>query len=909
MLEWLLKWFRSEDTTGSGLLAPLNKDYSRQEEADRFERERALWREEQALRWEARRQEAAARKRHEEAARKREEEARKRQEQRAAARKRQEELAAAERERHLELAAEALSIDYLTAGRHARDDQDPVDLPDEIWQQARVKFVQDWSSGELKVDLDDEQAATVGSLDRDVKVVARAGSGKTRVLTARALFLLQVCGLQPDEILLLAFNRNAADEMRSRIRDHAPKAPPVMTFHALAHALVKPTEDLLYDDPSEGVLKRSRAMQAALQLVIDKDEESGWPLVRRVMSPYFRADLEQIEARGLLLGEEQGLEYRRGLAQESLRGDFVKSFGEKRIANVLFENDVDYRYEAAHDWGDGSPYRPDFTIWKSKVVIEYFGMTGNPEYDDQTEKKKDYWEKQKQKGWTLIALDQKDVAARDDEAFETHLVSLLEKARVKTSKLSNAEVWEKCRARSIERITDAIAGVLSRVRAQGMSVGELRERAGALRDDSSEEFARAAAEVLEQYEQICKRDELDDFSGLIWRGVEESRNGKTTFSRDQGRETGDLRRLRVVLVDEIQDFTPGFHALVSAIRIHAPRVAILGVGDDWQSINRFAGTDPRLFTDFPGPVGGGARLHLRTNYRSAMEIVSAGNGLMLGRGEPAVAHSSAPGRVALVCADQLPLTPVERHTFEDDILSPTLLRLLQDRLGRGQSVTLLARNKTLPRSLRGLPIDAYHADLRKLLPKDQRDRLSVSTVHRFKGKEDDVVVILDAVRGRYPFIHPQWVFYRVLGDTGETVTDDERRLFYVALTRGRHETLLMGQTGYASQFLEDMDVESVSGRELAALPVPTALTGKHEALVVHGGYEIRDQLGPLGFDLDRKSKAWWMVGPPDKLTEVQQTLEKDAPGHEALRQPAETPLPLPYNDAGAEADDQLEVPF
>lgn len=761
-----------------------------------------------------------------------------------------------------------------------------------IWREARRQFVTAWARSVEGISLDEEQAAAVGAQRGDQKLIARAGSGKTRVLTARALFLQERCGVHPNEILLLAFNRNAASEMLTRIRERAREAPHVMTFHALAHALVKPEEELLYDDPSAGVLKRSRAMQKALQWLIDQDGSQGWPLVKRVMSRYFRADLERIVAGGLELGEKQGLAYRRELVQESLKGDFVKSYGEKRIANALFENDVDYRYEAVHEWSDGSPYRPDFTIWKSKVVIEYFGMAGDPEYDEATRQKKAFWEAKRKEGWTLIALDRLDQSGRDDQAFETHLVSLLQSAGVPTHRLSNAEIWAKCRERSIERLTEAIAGVLSRVRAEGLSVEQLRERADALSDPDDALFARAAGEVLGQYEAICAREELDDFSGLLWRAVEAVRNGKTTFSRNKGRETGDLRRLRFVLVDELQDLTPGFHALLRAMRVHAPEISILGVGDDWQAITRYAGADPRLFAEHPGPVDSGARMHLTTNYRSDRAIVAAGNSLMRGRGEPASADKAARGRVALVRADELSATPVERHTFGDDTLTPTLLRILQDRIGRGQRVTLLARNNTLPSALGAMAstIEDYLEQLRQFLPRSQRDRLSASTVHRFKGKEDDVVVILDAIRGRYPFMHPEWAFYRVLGDTEQTVTEDERRLFYVALTRGRHETLLMAQTGNVGDFVLEIDPDVMSGTELSGLLVPEPLIGTHEALVIRGGYDNRYRLAELGFALDRRARAWWMVAPADELTQVQRVLGSLAAKQDVIRQPAELPL-------------------
>ena len=97
-----------------------------------------------------------------------------------------------------------------------------------------------------------------------MQVIARAGSGKTTTLVNRALFLQRHCGVQPHEILLLAFNRRAAEELTGRLASMAEGvAPFCMTFHALAYALVHPDEAILFDEP-DGAQRKSRALQAII---------------------------------------------------------------------------------------------------------------------------------------------------------------------------------------------------------------------------------------------------------------------------------------------------------------------------------------------------------------------------------------------------------------------------------------------------------------------------------------------------------------------------------------------------------------------------------------------------------------------------------------------------------------------
>jgi hypothetical protein len=80
-----------------------------------------------------------------------------------------------------------------------------------------AEFAQRWLKESFGVALDFEQASAVGSIGYDTQVIARAGSGKTTTLINRTLFLLKHCGIASHEILLLAFNRKAALEIRRRL--------------------------------------------------------------------------------------------------------------------------------------------------------------------------------------------------------------------------------------------------------------------------------------------------------------------------------------------------------------------------------------------------------------------------------------------------------------------------------------------------------------------------------------------------------------------------------------------------------------------------------------------------------------------------------------------------------------------
>ncbi|MGL4555261.1 MAG: UvrD-helicase domain-containing protein, partial [Gemmataceae bacterium] len=135
----------------------------------------------------------------------------------------------------------------------------------------KTQFVRDWASRQIAHALDREQAAAVGSVHENLLVTARAGSGKTSTLAARAAFLVRHCGVPAEAILLLVFNRNAAAEMRERCRAMGCDVPHAMTFHALAYAIVHPEEALIYDSPDGMRPDLSRAFQQVVNDFLDED--------------------------------------------------------------------------------------------------------------------------------------------------------------------------------------------------------------------------------------------------------------------------------------------------------------------------------------------------------------------------------------------------------------------------------------------------------------------------------------------------------------------------------------------------------------------------------------------------------------------------------------------------------------
>lgn len=765
----------------------------------------------------------------------------------------------------------SLETEFLIAPQLYRSDPDSGLITADEFERLRTNFVQTWAKRVLNEDLDEEQALAVASIGGNVQVVARAGSGKTRTLITRAAFLQRHCGFESTSLLCLAFNRDAADEMKTRLSAKGGDIPHVVTFHALAYALVHPDETLISDDASAKQFDLSVETQEVVDNLIRSDEYST--PIRTVMLSHFREDWERIVEGDFQLPMEEFLTRRRDLQRQSLKGHYVKSFGEKIIANALFEHDVDYGYEWTHHWGEGN-YRPDFTIKtgdKSGIIIEYFGMAGDPSYDESSEQKRQLWKARP--GWTLLELYPEQIKRNGPAGFVALLLKRLKDLGVDARRLDEEEIWTRVRKRAVGQFATAMTNFIGRCRKRNLDPDGLALLVAGHTPASSAErlFLEVAIPIYAGYLSRLAELGKEDFDGLMWQAIDRVRRGTTRFHRDGGKEQGDLAQIRFLMIDEFQDFSDMFSELVNAIRTHSRQTELFCVGDDWQAINGFAGSDLRFFTNFADVYPDATTRHVRTNYRSNRAIVAASNALMTALGVASRAHSEVEGAVRVAALNEFNPSPRERSAHGYDELTPAVLRLVTDFLRHERDVVLLSRSNSLPWDLSSRPkgdpsseLDGFLKHLRRFLPVDDRSRVTISTTHKYKGREAEAVILLDAIKSRYPLIHPNWVFHRVFGDNIHNIEQEERRLFYVALTRAKHDLVLLTEDGRQSPYLETIRRRAqLSDISWVSVPPAPSPDGPQIVIRVFDAFDVKDELKNQKYRFEGKAKCWHKAVPEE----------------------------------------------
>ncbi|MGB8378092.1 MAG: UvrD-helicase domain-containing protein, partial [Rhodanobacteraceae bacterium] len=512
--------------------------------------------------------------------------------------------------------------------------------------------------GRYGLDLDQEQRLACARPDRSLRIGARAGSGKTRTLAAIAALAIDDEQLDPDQVLVLAFNTKAAKEVGDRIRMTvgAVEYLNARTYHSLAYRIVGAKRgELIFDDgkgdPSRR--KQSQFVERTLRAILN-------PAFKEDLYAFFRKELEQIERSGADLLAPEYFAFRRSLELVALNGNRVKSNGEKFVADFLFEHGIQYKYEKVFSWDredhiNGSAYRPDFSISAAgrDFIVEHWAIdpdepdsevpdhwdTDTESYRRQIIEKREYWSRRN----IQLVETHTGMLRQGREAFETKFCSILEQAGVPCVKLGHAELIRSVAENpdNISRMAKLFLSFIQRAKKRGWTVDETARRLAESPDPEPRNrlFHQLALRAYGEYERLLEAKGAIDYDDLMGLAVDEvlARGDAATIelSRDKVIAVRDLRWL---LLDEFQDFSELYFRLIDAILKANPDIRLIAVGDDWQAINSFAGAQLKFFENFSDYFPGAGRVGISTNYRSAGMIVGAGNRIMAGRGAPALAN-------------------------------------------------------------------------------------------------------------------------------------------------------------------------------------------------------------------------------------------------------------------------------
>lgn len=646
-------------------------------------------------------------------------------------------------------------------------------------------------------------------------VLAGAGTGKTSTMIARTAYLIVANLASPSQILMLAYARKAAEEMQERIKHRLPNHPiEVETFHSLGQAIIAHVEGKkpnIHPMALEENIK-FQFIDNKINELLKTQEYSEW-LINYFFTQHapYKSQYEFSS-----LGDYNN--YIRENEIITLQGEHVKSYEECEIANFLFRNGIQYEYEPRYkvDTRDQNfrQYHPDFYLPEYQIYVEHFAInsSGNtPSFIDQKTyidgmewKRKLHQRHETQLIETYSYLKQQGI-------LTAYLAEELQKSGVIFKPLPPNQLLRKLREKSfVSEFSKFIAQLLSLFKLAGCS---------SLQINKTEDQAHSSNALQILFEPVFKayQTELDqtdciDFDDMILRATRYVEQGKY------------LSQFKHVLVDEFQDISPSRDKLIRALLSQQNNATLFCVGDDWQSIYRFSGSDNRLTYEFASNFKYAATNILDKTFRFNNKINEVAARF--------IQQNPSQIKKEIQCHHEAfsEAVSIIKTTDTQQGLWAALHQTKRHTTSQNADVLILSRYKYLRPELK--PLQQHFYPL----------RIQFMTIHESKGKEADFVILLENTQGKSGFpcgktTHP--VLEMLLPRSDSYKHAEERRLFYVALTRAKQHVYLLTHPHRPSDFICELiehqypvQLLDVNGTEIdkqafiANTPCPVCQTGR-----------------------------------------------------------------------------------
>ena len=685
--------------------------------------------------------------------------------------------------------------------------------------------------------LDEDQRKVVLTEEDYCLVVAGAGAGKTTTVAAKVKYLVEKQNIKPSEILVVSFTNKAVGELKERIQNQLKIDCPITTFHATGNAILRKekdeplnivTEDKLYfvlqDYFRDTILQDQRMIDDLIMFFATYFDE---PITvenknnfceKLSSSNYstFKSDLGEVNYQ-VQVKNERAKEF------STIQNEILRSYEEVQIANFLYMNNIEYEYEPRYKYnieGSKKPYTPDFIIRQNgnEAYIEHFGITqsgcSNRFSKEELEKyKKAVHTKvdlHKQHGTTLLYTFS---SFNDGKPLLEHLKDQLIKAGFILEPRDNKEVLQKITnldgSRYVRKLINLVDRFISNFKTNGYNTEQFDEWLIKSSNERTKLFLRICKQCYLEYEKYLQTNNAIDFSDMINKSAKLLRESKAVSSQID---------FKYIIVDEYQDISRQRFDLVGALH-DVTSAKIIAVGDDWQSIYAFSGSDVTLFTKFTELMGYAELLKITNTYRNSQEIIDiAGNFIQKNKTQIQKSLKS-PKNIT---------DPIIIYTY--DAKWKRFGGNSNINLGKAVETALkqiIEYNKTKTKNTKNhniLLLGRYGFDRINLAKSglfeiDDNNynkirsinypevKLTFMTAHSSKGLGYDDVIIINCKNEMFGFpakIPDDPVLNYVVKHDNAIEAAEERRLFYVAMTRTKNRVYCIAPEKNPSEFLLEL---------------------------------------------------------------------------------------------------------
>lgn len=677
--------------------------------------------------------------------------------------------------------------------------------------------------------LDKSQREAIICDEDNLLVLSGAGSGKTTTISAKVKYLIDVKNIKPDKICVITFTKKAKEELDYKINKIFNSNVDIYTFHSLGLKIIK----YYYKNKDIDIIDEKGQYKIICDyiknnLFKDKDKfslffeafknKTSFSEEYKLFDNYY--DYHNYMYKRKYINSNTTMDNyikeqakRRRNYLKTLNGEYCKSKEEVDIANFLYLNNIDYQYEKSYKKLDNLKiYKPDFYIEQNNNYnyIEHFGI-------DKVNKTNNHYTKEELTNY-LKNMKLKEKYHCDEKIEDLFIItyskvlgkrnylsvlkdSLIKKGYV-LSKKDNNLVYERLKDTSEDRyinnfVNRIVIPFISYFKRSNYKLEDFKN----IKTDNDllNKQIRVISDIYLNYESKLREKNLIDFEDMINISYK-----VMPYIKEKNLGVD----YKYIIIDEYQDVSMQRFNLTKRIE-ELFKSKIIAFGDDYQTIFGFSGSRIDLMTEFKNYLSDAKQIPIPNVYRNSQELIDVATKF--------INKNSKQIKKKLISNKRL-INPIELYIYNDsnyintNINKSIILSNILDKIylsNNKSNVLLLERyNNDIDTILNNnLFIRKNHENI--IYKKHEDMKIDYLTIHKSKGLEYDNCILINAIDDKYGFpskIEDEEIIKLLKPKIEENIFyPEERRLFYVAMTRTKNKLYILVPKSKTSSFIREIE--------------------------------------------------------------------------------------------------------
>ena len=716
--------------------------------------------------------------------------------------------------------------------------------------------------------LDSQQRDAIVVDEDAVRVIAGAGSGKTFTIQGKVRYLTEKRDVDPSEILAISFSNASVNDLEERIDEpidiktfHKVGKDILTQYNQYSRPDTSALKRIIKRYLTKKALKSADISKKLIEFfsfyINVPPSEEDIKYEGDLLDWQEGVDFSTLKRRF------------KNKQRETLNNEIVRSYEELYIANFLFIHGIKYTYEKIYSYPNKNferefnkfkeflfsfdeeipdelkndaakdllnltdiceeyeikNYFPDFYLNDYNIYIEHFGLNRNCENhliggkSSEEYVKEMEWKRKVHKKYETPLIETFSYYQSENRLL-TRLAEKLQAQGVEFNEIDYRRVYaillENKTIKEWEDFIVLLKTFIELFKGNNYDGDKFKEFYGyvdgfksSFSKDRTIAFLKIVEEIYNDYEAYLLKIKKIDFNDMI------------NKASDCIVKNGLNLPYKYIIVDEYQDTSFTRYNLLRNICDNIG-AKIMVVGDDWQSIYSFSGCDVNIFTKFDNFFDVCETRYVEKTYRNSQQLIDASSNFVMKN--PDQSRKELKSSKSLEC----PIKIVKFDNDFDEILKFELIikNIINQSKFENKKILILGRNnKDIFNLLKNFNVKNEDGKRKFEILGDEdklrRDKfvkivyrynpnvnIEYRTVHQSKGLECDNVILINLKNWRAGFPNkmvddPVLNFVKMNGDSFSYA--EERRLFYVALTRTKNNVYLLAPYFKSSVFIQELE--------------------------------------------------------------------------------------------------------